>query len=521
MNKKSSLAILKKSNNKIAAKATGYYYNIDDYIWVLDKNTSPNLSVLHEQLSGEILNGCLKTLSFYASNLSASHTKNIIERFQHMLKTTNANLISDTVLINYRSTLTISTEWYLGTIAGFLKQWYRLGYYGVNDEIIYLLNTWKIKGNRKGDAVKRKDPTQGPLTNCELQAFNEGAIKVYELNKIPLSDLAIAIIMSNTGRRPIQISHLRISDILCGENSKKEPFYILNVPRAKNRLGFRNEFKPFAITHELWLLLTKHAATVTDLIKKHLGFKLPDKNIQYIPLFPDYNVVKKVRSTNEFESLISSDKLHVRSSEISARLQHITKVANIKSERTGKELRINARRFRYTTGTRAAQEGFGELVIAELLDHQDTQNSGVYIKNIPEHVERLDQAVGFQLAPYAQAFIGVIVNNEQDAIRGNDPTSRIRTNTGNNIGTCGEYGFCEANIPIPCYTCTHFQPWIDGPHEEVYLDLLSERERIKKITDDLNISVILDRSILAVADVILKCKQQAQEFLLQEKLKDV
>ncbi|MCV4600508.1 recombinase, partial [Escherichia coli] len=87
----------------------------------------------------------------------------------------------------------------------------------------------------------------------------------------------------------------------------------------------------------------------------------------------------------------------------------IVEKSDIRSERTGELLHINARRFRYTTGTRAAREGFGELVIAELLDHADTQNAGVYIKNIPEHVKKLDEAVGFQLAPYAQAFVGALV----------------------------------------------------------------------------------------------------------------
>lgn len=497
-------------NKIILAKASGYSFKLYEKTWYLDKNTSINLSWIHHYLVEENLEGCLKTLAFYASNSSASHTLNTAARFQHLLRTMNVYEINETTLINYRATLTSTTEWYLGTIRVFLKKWYQLGYCGIREDIIKLLDNWTIKGNRKGDAVKRKDPTQGPLTNIELQSFNEGVIRAYEQNNVSLTTLAIALIMSNTGRRPIQISHLKISDILYGENSKKEPIYMLNIPKGKNGNGFRTEFKTFAITHELWIILTKQVTNAITLIEQHLGFKIQEEYRQYIPLFPDYKEAFKVHTFSDFQALIPSDKLHIASAEITTTLKKAAKLANIKSERTGKKLFITARRFRYTIGTRAAQEGFGELVIAELLDHKDTQNAGVYIKNIPEHIERLDQAVGFQLAPYAQAFIGVIVNNEHEAIRGNDPNSRIRTNMGNNIGTCGEYGFCGANIPIPCYTCTHFQPWINGPHEEVYLDLLSERERIKKITGDSNISAILDRSILAVADVILRCKQQAQ-----------
>ena len=120
--------------------------------------------------------------------------------------------------------------------------------------------------------------------------------------------------------------------------------------------------------------------------------------------------------------------------------------------------------------------------------------------------------MGFQLAPYAQAFAGVLVDTEKEARRGNDPSSRIRSEEGNGIGTCGEYGFCGANVPIPCYTCMHFQPWLDGPHEEVYQDLLAKREEVVNITGDLQIAAVLDRTIIAVADVILRCKVRHDEL---------
>ena len=246
--------------------------------------------------------------------------------------------------------------------------------------------------------------------------------------------------------------------------------------------------------------------------EKKLGFQLQEQDRQQIPLFPDYSVLRQVISPEEYRELLLTDKLHISSAAVTDTIQLVADAANIMSERTGDKLYITARRLRYTTGTRAAREGFGELVIAELLDHSDTQNAGVYVKNIPEHVERLDSAVGFQLAHYAQAFTGVLVDSEKEAKRGDDPTSRIRTEVGKGVGTCGEHGFCGANVPIPCYTCMHFQPWLDGPHKEVYQDLLEERERVKSITGDIQIAAILDRSIVAVADVILRCEKRRAEL---------
>lgn len=183
----------------------------------------------------------------------------------------------------------------------------------------------------------------------------------------------------------------------------------------------------------------------------------------------------------------------------------VAKTIAVISERTGAPVTLNPTRFRYTLGTNLAREGRGEYIIAEALDHSDIQNAGVYVKNIPDIVERIDKAVALQLAPYAQAFRGVLVSSESEALRGGDPSSRISTGR-NNVGTCGSYGFCGALAPVACYTCTHFQPWLDGPHEEVLTGLIEERDRVRDNCGDLRIASTNDRLILAVGDVVNRCK---------------
>lgn len=501
---------------RITARANGYYFMLHDKRWRLDKNYAIPVGVLYELLEPETLKGAINTLSFYARSWSAAHTHCIFGYFLAMIRATKASCINDIMLIGYRSSLDTAHEYRLGVISGFLKRWHSLGYPGVSKDVVRLLNGWRLKGGRKGDAVKRLDPLEGPLTDNELQAFNEAVVRAYEKSYITLAELAMALCVSHTGRRSIQVSQLRVVDILCGDNQKGEPFYILNVPRAKQRSSFfRESFKPYAMTQELWAILSAQARNAVTLVENSLGFELQEADRQQIPLFPDLDVLAAVQSPYEFRQLLTTDKLHITSSEITNTLQFIVAASDIRSERTGDLLHITARRFRYTTGTRAAREGFGELVIAELLDHTDTQNAGVYIKNIPEHVKKLDEAVGFQLAPYAQAFIGVLINSEKEARRGNDPTSRIRTEMGQGVGTCGEHGFCGANVPIPCYTCMHFQPWLDGPHEDVYQGLLNERERVKEITGDIQIAAVLDRSIIAVADVLMRCASRREELSQQ------
>ncbi len=185
----------------------GYIFNRESSHWELDKNTKIAVKPISDLLEDNT--GYLSTLSFYAQNYSATHTKNINERFLHMSRTTGSDVVDEIALINYRANLGEDTEWYLGTIRGFFRKWYELGYSGISKEVIELLDSWSLKGNVKGDVIKRLDPLSGPLSDNELQGFNEGTVQAYKNNKITLSELAMGLLVSNTGRRPIQISHLK------------------------------------------------------------------------------------------------------------------------------------------------------------------------------------------------------------------------------------------------------------------------------------------------------------------------
>jgi integrase len=492
------------TRNQVISKS-GYTFNPDNKYWKLDKDTKVAVGKVTRLLNAELIEGYLKTLIYYAHNLSSANSKLMNDCVFRYICETKSSIFNEIELINYKSQLTSETEHYLARLRTFLRKWYALGYEGVSDDVMHLLDGWTLKGAIKGDIIKRLDPIKGPFSDIELQAFNEKTIQAYENDKISLLHLSLGLLFSNTGRRPIQISHLRIKDILKGSNKKGDPIYLINIPRGKQRAAlFREQFKQFAVTHELWVILNAQAISVSKLIRETLGLEIHEKNNLELPLFPNMTEVSKITTLGVLFESLKNDTLHITLRQIRGAIKKIGQVTNIYSERTGERLNISPYRFRYTTGTRAAREGFGEMVIAELLDHSDNQNAGVYIENIPEHVESLDNAVGHQLAHFAQAFAGVLVDSESNALRGDDLNSRIKTD-GEGIGTCGSFGFCGANVPIPCYTCMHFQPWVDGPHEIIYDELIAERKRIFDITGDAQVSAVNDRTILAVADVIERC----------------
>lgn len=485
-----------------------YQISFKDNYWILDKERNINLSSVINKISPPLIYGYKKTLQFYAINHSSYHTTNVHNALLHFLTRTKTHKISPESLINFKSSLNRETEFILGVLKGFLKKWHGLGYEGVSEEVVILLNNWRIKGNIKGDVVKRLDPEKGPLTDIELQAFNSGALQCYEQNKITLTELALSLLISNTGRRSLQISHMKLKDLLTIYNSDQETIYFLNIPRIKQRDGyFRDAFNQIHVTKELWLILKSQADHVIDDFQTRLKNNLiPQNLISKLPLFPNKTKLKDIKNLRQLHELSEGDFLHIVANNATKAMRKIVEHANIFSERTGQLLHISSSRFRYTIGTRAAREGFGPLIIAELLDHSDTQNAHVYIENIPEYASRINEKIGHLMEPYSKAFKGQLITSENEAKRGNEITSRIRINTTENIGNCGSYDFCGGKVPIPCYTCLYFQPWLDAPHEKVLLRLLKERDQIIKDTKDLAIASANDRTILAVMEVVQLCR---------------
>ncbi len=443
---------------------------------------------------------------WYAQNKSAKHLVNMHARLAHFFNTLEEQrhppvaLINSTMLLNYKASLSSRTAWYMGALSGFFQKWHDLSIPGVTDDAVALLKQFRFKGNNKGEAILTMDPEKGPFTDIEFEAIQVALNNAFEAGHISLSDFILVILFMVLGQRPVQYAALKICDICVGKAKDGAPIYTLRMPRAKQRGQMtRAEFKDRVLLPKIGIKLVQYADEIRDAFKGIL--KDPDQ----APLFP----AKRSRKNEPvgFE--------HHRTAEsLTNTLECILRRLNVISERTGKPLHITATRFRRTVGTRAASEGHGELVIAELLDHSDTQNVGIYVEAVPDIVERIDRAMAMHLAPLAQAFSGIIISDESQATRADDPASRICDprfdSSMKPMGNCGQYGYCGLLAPIACYTCRSFQPWLDGPHEAVLEHLLTERERLMS-GGDTRIATINDRTLLAVAEVVRQCEAIRKE----------
>ncbi|MFT6401038.1 MAG: integrase [Pseudohongiellaceae bacterium] len=491
-------------------------FTIDSDSWRLSKNVV--IAVKWTSKLDPVIALSLKcVLARCAEEYAAETVKGLNDETRRYFNITGDKKFEIDSLISFRSTLQRDGESKLAKIRMLIRNWYGWGYPGISREVNDLLDGWRLRGFDKGKAIKRLDPHEGPLTEIEMSGLVDAMVHSYTAGKISLSEYSLSSVLVYTGRRPIQITSLKIKDV-CRQVTGDADEYWINFPRAKQRFSkWRTQFNSFPIIKDLWELLTLHANAVVDKVEKIVGYKIDDQLMRELPLFPDYDAISECKDKNALIAASLGDELHAERDYCNEVMRGLEKTLYVNSERTGGRLNLTTRRFRYTLGSNIAREGKGELIIAEALDHSDTQNVGVYVKNLPDIVERIDKAVALQLAPLAQAFQGVLVESEEDAIRGEDKRSRIG-NGEVGVGNCGSYGFCGAMAPIACYTCKHFQPWVDGPHEIILDELIEKRDEVLSATKDLKIASSNDRLILAVAQVIRRCNEKKSARTLLERV---
>jgi integrase len=485
----------------------GYSFDPASRRWQLNKDITVNLSFVTTLLEPARI-GFLKTLQRYAEEMSACHTQNMATRFQRFVRDTGANTLSPANLLNWRSMLPGGEQWQLGGLKSFLLAWHDYGYEGASDEVADLLREWRLKGNEKGMAVASGCAETGPLTDVELNALLSWANMALVRQVLPFWIYAYFLTLAMTARRAVQIASLR-GKALLEERRDDHTLFRLNVPRAKQRGGgFRKTFRSLVILEDLQNVLTcQHRQSVAE-IEARIGQHLPPSLCTEVPIFLNPSVVRTIKRSASIEDLLNGnrpDLLHATTLNLQRGLVTFGRLSTARSERTGEYIRISATRFRYTRGTKLRREGFGPFIIAELLDHSDIQNVQVYTQNTAAEAVVINDLVGRQLAPFAQACMGTLVWSEREALRGEDSRSRVPNGHQNGVGTCGNYGFCASGYRA-CYTCYHFQPWVNGPHEEVLEELYEEKRRVRESGCAEGVVNATDLLILAVEHCVDLCQ---------------
>ena len=367
-------------------------------------------------------------------------------------------------VLNYRAAH--RHEGTLRRVRPILRKWHLMGLAGVA-EAVALLESLRTKDTVKGRAVRTHDPKMGPFTSIEFDGLIAMLDQRVADGTMDASYAVLAYLLIGLGIRPAQCALLKVRDIRC-ECYDGRRRYVLRVPQVKQgHREARAEFRERVLPESLGKLVQDHAERLREDFSKVLDDPCS------APLLP-----ARVPGA----ALARGYEYHAVAFDLTQGLQAALATLKVCSERTGEALHTPAIRFRRTFATRAAAAGWNPAAIAEALGHSNTKNVMVYVEAIPDIAARIDRAMATEMAPLAQAFAGTLIQDEGEAVRGGDPASRIIDarvdRSGKPLGSCGQYSFCGFSAPLACYTCQHFQPWLDGPHESVRDYLLKRRAHL-------------------------------------------
>jgi integrase len=394
-----------------------------------------------------------------------------------------------------------------------LSRWYLWGAEnlpecGFNPEFALFLSRLQIPGDVKGEAVRSRDPEEGPLHFELEEPLIRKALLADTSEEFDHLQQRLAVALSLAfGRNPLNFVRLREVDFfnLTMGFPNAEEVWQLNIPRIKKRSAPRELFRTETCDDRLAQLI-KELITTNQRYSTFLeGAQMPR------PLFLRKRYAQRLVGTDSQEYAF-----HISVEEFRKLIQDWTKRMRLVSPITGTRLHLTPRRLRYTFACNMARQGVSRAALAEMLDHTDTQNVGVYYDLFDELVGMLDKALAMKIGGVLGWFKGHVIDEDSEVdlvdvnekhlvfVSEENPLEQVE------IGVCGEAKLCHLDPPYSCYLCPKFHPYRHASHEKVLEILLSERKIRFEKYENSRLGVQLDDVIYAVAQAVAVCKGSEQ-----------
>lgn len=426
----------------------------------------------------------------------------------------------------------------------FFVYWKQHNSAAVNQDALHFLDD--AAAHRKGPRnVLSDDPEKSWFTNEEYDALLNSVWVNYDNGSSGTQVTLIKLLSMQYARRPIQIAHLKAGDIYHADGSTSHGLkgYIVDFPGVKDvkaEHNFRDsKFEPHPLADHLWDLCQVQRHEVKELYEHALGFALTNDQLNELPLFCSEQRIEEARQIieNHYQlkliDNLSSEHFHLTRHQITRILRWELNTPTCEygvgapqkslrpkapiSPRTGMSIIVNANRMRHTRTRQLARQGVPRNLLSHWLGHTAEKSLDAYYNDPAEQARQLDEAMAPVLTPIAMAFAGTLIDSEDQATRGNDPSSKLEyAHEGKlkSVGNCGKHSFCTtSSVPIPCYRCKYFEPLVDAPHQEV-LDALEQRQAAEqqalKIGGQRNLLIPIDLSsdIIAVKNCIARCNER-------------
>lgn len=497
-----------------------------------------------------------KSLSLLSSSLRSSFKQNIISFIMNGTYATNSYIsIIGSILtgLNAHPTRSFNTSWIAKalTISSFHRNkrgitlfflhWKERDSEVISQNALILLNDTAPSRNGPRNVLS-DDPNKSWLTNNEYDSLLSVVWHNYDSSLSGTQVTLIRLLSMQYARRPIQIAHLKIGDIV--DNDGSDNFVptgkVIRFPGAKDKgseTGFRDSKSELhVLADHLWDLLLVQRQEVKALFEYMIGVSLTEDQLHKLPFFCSELRIKQGleiiedKQQNSLLDNLGSELFHLKKAQICQILCWTTNTptcdfgaANQRSllipqppisPRTDHTMVINATRMRHTRARQLSRMGIPNYMLSHWLGHTSERSLIAYYNDPAEQARQLDEAMSPALAPLAMAFAGTLIDSEDQATRASNQTSKLEFASDGelkSVGHCGKFSFCATtSVPIPCYRCKYFEPLVNAPHQEV-LDALERRqaaeEQVLKIGSPRNLLISIDLSadIRAVKNCIEHC----------------
>jgi hypothetical protein len=541
------------NDSHLVTTRDGITFDSREPTWPITAKADVEIGRVREHFDGALLDGLNASLRTMASKHSAGTMRALAHALNHYHKAmcgkARIRRWHEVDFRNYRAKLIaeFGNEKYLIRIRAFIKLWRALRHPGVPESAWSALREMRLKDGPTGRAVRTLDSEKGPLSPEETHQLTMDVYRAAEDGLIDLGNLSLVVFHIVTGRRPCQSAALKCKDVDGSRRGDPEPgqtegerLLLLHVPRAKQKgHKFRQTRRSVHLVEVYFALFEAQKSLVREELRELLnshGFELQECDLTHLfkelPLYPHWasvhSTLEAAAAHREQSHAVALKTLRVHAEGqlwhhdavgITRRLQGVCKVSGAQAA-SGESLAVGGTRLRYTKGTDLARQGVGRAALAWLMDHSNLNSSGIYIDNLPEHAAEVSKALSGSLVlnRVASLFRGEVVDSEPAAIGGDDPEhSRIHYK-GEGTATCGHRKQCGmgGGIPMACYTCDRFQPWVDGPHEALLNDLLVERSHNAQVLGDQHpVTIRRDKTITAVIIVVQRCAARNSELAAQ------
>jgi len=453
---------------------TGYTFLLESDEWQVDKRLKLPWIILQKRgrtsrVSDDLLDSFRKVMAELVEEVSGRYARKVFDQITSLLDHC-ADLITIECVETWRAELSkcgltqASQKDYFSACRAGLNAWSDGNYPGLEKGLIFHLDRIKLGASDIGRAVRELCPVRGPLTHTEEGAFIRWLHESFADDSLPLQVYALLLVTVEFGCRPVELASLRAGDLI---DAQVDQPYQLAIPNAKGGRNYRSVFRTLEIPPDLYGLLKRVVIEGQARVAEAWGESISPSISKKLPLFVGRQLLD-AGGSEAFDHRLTKtpNAFDIFTSELVA---YWFKKCPLTTPRLDEDLMpLSLYRFRRTIGTRMAEAGAGDEIIAAVLGHSSMHSLPAYTAHTYADQEACDAIMVKAWAPVIKIMADRLL---YAPIPGQ---AKIHVTRHEHVGNCAQ--LCGGGI-FSCYPCPKFQPFIEAPHDKALAQAESERQR--------------------------------------------